>query len=669
MSPYLSVPPTNRISWMTLIFTPYAIINLLGTLMACMVALITWQRENLGGRYLAHTLLASAIWCGGAAMEHATPNITGQIFWAKVQYFGALSVPVFYLLFSAQYNQLSHWLKPARIIPLFIVPIITLALALTNEQHHLIWTSFTPSPAGNNITIFGHGPGFWAGVIGYSYLLILAGTGVFIRGLLKVSKAYHNQIALIFGATFAPWVVNMIYISGMSPVPGLELTPLVIIFSGVLSEWAVVEGLRYQLVEKSNALEALVKDLTQEIGKREKLEHSLRQSQEIISVQLAAQSTKLAGLYDLILVNEQAPAPQNILSITLEKISSAINSHSTLYWQYSADNQLRLENILGEGLGGYTIGQPLPDHWLPVSTDVRAFLSTRQSGLLPAELRQGEDCAVLFRWVLAQNRPLGILAAFWESGYQFSVEEIALFTALADGLGMIMENSRLRRSVAETAAQQERRRLARDLHDSVTQSLHSLVLTSQTALEEKNDPEQLQRILKRLDVSAQQSLKEMRLLLYELRLISPSETSLLELLKTRFDAVERRANINADLITEQKSGWPKEYDAQLYPILIEALNNSLKHARASSVSVRFSGTPAALQVEIADNGCGFDPAALPPGGMGLNSMAERCERLGASLEILSSPQTGTTIRVKKNPEENHAAAQEIPHGKNPSITG
>jgi signal transduction histidine kinase len=220
---------------------------------------------------------------------------------------------------------------------------------------------------------------------------------------------------------------------------------------------------------------------------------------------------------------------------------------------------------------------------------------------------------------------------------------------MADQLGLLSEITNLRRQIESTAVQKERRRLARDLHDSVTQSLHSLVLAADTATHrlKQRRLEKLEASLEQLSEAARQALKEMRLLLFELRLAPKSEVDLIEMIQARLETVEKRAGVEGTLEHEPEAQWPRGWNDELYPIMMESMNNSLKHARATRLQVRIttSQTPRSIRFEVIDNGVGFSLDQLPPGGMGIISIKERAERLGAQLNIDSSPGQGTTVRV------------------------
>ncbi|KAF0108657.1 MAG: GAF domain-containing protein [Anaerolineaceae bacterium] len=215
--------------------TPYSILCFITSLLAAIVAGVAWKRRKVeGGLPLALLMTAVAEWSLGAAFEYATISIRGKVFWSVVQYAGSLSSPVFFLLFTIEYNRLVSWLRSRNVAFLFIVPVITWGLAVTNQWHNLIWTSFTPDPLGNNLIVYGHGIGFWIGGIGYSYLAMLGGTGLLVLAFFRLPPAYRRQTRLLLVGATAPWIGSLIYITGASPQHGLDLTPLMLVFTGVL---------------------------------------------------------------------------------------------------------------------------------------------------------------------------------------------------------------------------------------------------------------------------------------------------------------------------------------------------------------------------------------------------------------------------------------------------
>jgi signal transduction histidine kinase len=219
---------------------------------------------------------------------------------------------------------------------------------------------------------------------------------------------------------------------------------------------------------------------------------------------------------------------------------------------------------------------------------------------------------------------------------------------LTEANQVAIENARLYEQARTLAAVEERQRLARELHDSVTQSLYSLMLLAEagrrTAL--GRDVDKTIENITRLGELAQQVLKEMRLLVYELRPLALEQAGLTEALQHRLDAVEKRAGVETQLLVDLEIDLPADVEAGLYRIAEEALNNSLKHAEATFVSVILRGHDHQVEMEIVDNGKGFASDALHDlGGLGLVSIRERAEALGGQATITSKPGKGTLVSI------------------------
>jgi signal transduction histidine kinase/ligand-binding sensor domain-containing protein len=216
-------------------------------------------------------------------------------------------------------------------------------------------------------------------------------------------------------------------------------------------------------------------------------------------------------------------------------------------------------------------------------------------------------------------------------------------------------------SEMEQAVAAERSRLARDLHDSVTQSLYSLTLLAEAGqrMARARDIDQIEGNQARLGEIAQQALQEMRLMLYELRPLELETLGLVEAIEQRIEAVERRAGLEARLITEGEMKLPAELEEELYRVAQEALNNALKHAMASRVSVTLQAQEGKICLAVKDNGHGFDPAqARNKGGLGLVSMQERAEKIGGQLIVRSTPGEGTEIKITATINRNDPSIKE-----------
>lgn len=247
------------------------------------------------------------------------------------------------------------------------------------------------------------------------------------------------------------------------------------------------------------------------------------------------------------------------------------------------------------------------------------------------------------------GRTLGTLSVFRDPERQFNVEEVALLATIADQVAVSVENARLHKQAEQAAVMEERARLARELHDSVTQSLYSVTLLADATQDyaESGDWARAKHYMRRISENTRQALKEMRLLIHELRPPLIERDGLVEALSQRLNAVEGRAGVEVRLLTQEWRNLPVAVEEDLYLIAQEALNNALKHANATEVTVQLRAGDDGARLEIVDNGKGFNPDAVTrKGGLGLLSMRQRTERLGGQLTIRSGPDKGTRITVR-----------------------
>jgi nitrate/nitrite-specific signal transduction histidine kinase len=251
--------------------------------------------------------------------------------------------------------------------------------------------------------------------------------------------------------------------------------------------------------------------------------------------------------------------------------------------------------------------------------------------------------------LIAQGRIVGAINLGSRTMRPITSEELTLLAAIGQQIGVAVENARLYEQAQQLAIVKERNRLARDLHDSVTQALYGVTLYAEAATRQLQsaDTGMVVEHLAEIRSTAQESLREMRLLIFELRLPMLKTEGLVAALQARLEAVEARSGLGTDLTVEGDGQLSAEAEEGLYRIAQEALNNVLKHAQASSVSVRLHQNDRTVTLEIEDDGIGFEPsAAREQGGFGLRGMEERTARLGGELTVLSRPGAGTCIRVE-----------------------
>ena len=263
--------------------------------------------------------------------------------------------------------------------------------------------------------------------------------------------------------------------------------------------------------------------------------------------------------------------------------------------------------------------------------------------------RDGKTISFIGLPMRAHDRLIGVLAVIQQDNDQVLLEEMTLLSFIADHLALVIENGRLFKQAERSAILEERSRLSRELHDSVTQSLYSASLYSAGARRffEQNKYTEVDGYLTQIGQLTQQALKDMRLLVYELRSPELKRNGLIGALQNRLDAVERRANIKVEIIAEEFGELAKTVEENLYRIAIESLNNSLKYSQASKVAVKIYQDLDDLVFSVEDNGIGFSMEEIQNnGGVGLITMRERAERIGASYSVISKPNEGTKIQIR-----------------------
>ena len=213
-----------------------------------------------------------------------------------------------------------------------------------------------------------------------------------------------------------------------------------------------------------------------------------------------------------------------------------------------------------------------------------------------------------------------------------------------------LANERLREKAAQDAVTAERTRLARDLHDAVTQTLFSTTLIAEVLPDLwAMDRAEGERRLAELRQLTRGALAEMRTLLVELRPNALVEASLPTLLRQLTEAMTGRTRMVIEFSGEEVTAsgtrrLPADVQVGLYRIAQEALNNVVKHAKATQAMVTLRGGEA-VRLTVADNGAGFDPDAITADHLGLKIMRERAEAIGARLSIYSEPGEGTQVSV------------------------
>ncbi|MCZ2110319.1 MAG: GAF domain-containing protein [Dehalococcoidia bacterium] len=249
--------------------------------------------------------------------------------------------------------------------------------------------------------------------------------------------------------------------------------------------------------------------------------------------------------------------------------------------------------------------------------------------------------------IIVDGCVFGVFSVAWTESRTFTKAEVRLFTALAQRAGLALQNARLHTRAQQAASLEERQRLARELHDSVSQALYGIGLgtrTARTLLE--RDAHKAGEPLDYVLQLAEAGLAELRALIFELRPESLETEGIVAAFQKQVAALVARHSIEVYASLGEEPDIPISVKEVLYRIGQEALHNTVKHARATQVHLSLTVSGQLLVLEVRDNGMGFDPNEEFPGHLGLQSMRERARAVGGKLEISSARGAGTRVRLE-----------------------
>lgn len=410
------------------------------------------------------------------------------------------------------------------------------------------------------------------------------------------------------------------------------------------------------LRESQRTLEQRVRQRTQEIERRQQVAEGLR---DILKT-----------------LNSNRPLPDILDEITGQARRLLATEAVVIYGLESAEGPLRIEAArglsaeyvqkvvlpLGQGALGRAIVEgrpvlvrdtraiftddahsPLRDEGLSINTALHQFL------METANLYGAVAAVPLY----AKEEVYGGLVLYYPAPREFTEEEIGLATVLADHAALAIENARLRTQVEEAAVLAERQRIARELHDSVSQALYGIGLgtrTARTLLERATVEEgfraKLTRPLDYVLSLADAGLAEMRALIFELRPDALAEQGLVAALERQAKALQARHKIPVETDFCPEPALPLIVKEALYRVAQEALNNVVKHAQATQVQVSLLAEADTVILTVQDDGLGFESQPSYPGHLGLQSMRERLAVVNGSLKIESELNRGTVIQAR-----------------------
>ena len=398
---------------------------------------------------------------------------------------------------------------------------------------------------------------------------------------------------------------------------------------------------------RSRELETQVVERTHEIDQRRQEMEALYRADEELYRHLQADDV-LQALVDIAVDDLHADKSSVFV---WDDAHQHLSMHITRGFSPEIRRSVRFRQ--GEGI----IGEVL-------ATGIPAVVEEGAAEYIPQKERSQAMGAVLSEGVRSfmhipikvKGEVFGVFNVNYTKPHTFGADEQRLFTALAQRAALAIENAQVHQQSQELAIIEERSRLARDLHDAVTQTLFSASLLAEVLPETwEGDREEGRHLLQELRQLNRGALAEMRTLLLELRPGVLIEADLGDLLKQLAEAVAGRSGLNVIVTVEESRQLPDDVHVTFYRIAQEALNNVIKHAQAKQAAVQLrckplgnmnGGEQIRVELTIEDDGRGFSPDEVPYDRLGLGIIQERSLAIGASLSIDSQGGQGTRIAVK-----------------------
>jgi hypothetical protein len=390
----------------------------------------------------------------------------------------------------------------------------------------------------------------------------------------------------------------------------------------------------------------------QDITTRKQMEHELRHHSEQLEEVVVERTQELTSFLDLTMLIGDDRTLIEVLDSALDRIIDLGKCHAVcLHLIEKDESQLKILTSRGLSETQHNKLRILPlepglSDWFSNDYKPELILDLSTAPSHYTYLRIDDYSYYLGIQLETRNQVFGLLSYYREEKQPFSLDDISLLTALAEQIRIVIENHRLRDEIEEIAVISERQRLARDMHESINQSLYSLSLFALAGQEatEDGDTERLANSLERIEAIALDARREMRLLLHQLQPPILTEKSLAEALHQRIASVERRLGIEVDYQVDGHIDLPQRVAEGLYWAAIEAMNNSLQHADTCQMTVHLKMAAQTLTLKITDDGRGFDREQVST-GLGMKNIQERVEKLDGNLTISSAPDAGTTVEI------------------------
>ena len=380
----------------------------------------------------------------------------------------------------------------------------------------------------------------------------------------------------------------------------------------------------------------------------------LYQTERATTARLHSLTVQLQRLQEVSVLKSDRPLADLLLDIVAQARQLLGSDGARLFRLEAADDLLSLQAAVGPGGDGdgdvalSIEGGPVAEAVAarrPVTApdlgDAAGGAAHGGRGRSAVSMNCGACLAVP---LVVRDEVYGVIALDYSEPHRFGDEDVGLAASFGDQAALAIENARLREQVERSAVAAERSRLARELHDSVTQSLFAASLKAEALLRASTptSPQARQGLcdVQRLTRGA---LAEMRTLLLEMRPGALGQSPLADLLEHVVQATEARTRVTIEFTVADPRPLPPDVTIALYRIAQEALNNMVRHSHAQRAWVMLRSSDDAVELVVGDDGRGFDSSTVGPAQLGLRIMRERADAVGASLRIDTETRRGSVV--------------------------
>jgi two-component system nitrate/nitrite sensor histidine kinase NarX len=447
---------------------------------------------------------------------------------------------------------------------------------------------------------------------------------------------------------------------------GLVIKPVNVLHAGISRMTSNDLSVRLP-VQSNDELGGLAHGFNQMAEHLQRVYSTLEERVEAETHTLAQRNQELRILYEVTSFLSEPLSQEALCEGFLERIKSALGADGGAVRLYMEDTQ-KLELVTHEGLSGAFIarekelncGECLCGEVIQSGTPAVFDTVNPPKGMkLSSCIREGFATATAFS-ILHGKRRLGVYNLYFLNSHPVSMQEKSLLETIGQHLGVAIENQRLRSREKELAVFEERNLLAQELHDSIAQGLAFLNIQVQLLQDSlrKNRTDEAMQTAGQLREGVQESYDHVRELLVHFR-TRPLQTDLDTAIATALQKFEKQTGIFTEL-TIIGGGTPLLADdsVQIMHVVQEALSNTRKHAQARHVSVTVYRQFGELEIEIRDDGVGFDPVNEPKvmsdWHVGLKIMRERTDRIGGECRITSKTGEGTRVKLRLPPNRKEA---------------